>query len=95
MAPEFIAQLPSLGISGLLFVMWWNERQERARGTVGLRDALQYAREVAETNKSLLEVIRTNTTALVELRDELRIHRASESELLSRVARQFEEMVGV
>ena len=93
MSLEFVSQLPSLGISGLLFVMWWAERQERARGATGLRDALQYAGRIAEVNKNLLDVIRANTEALTALREELRTHRATESEWLMRVTNQLEELV--
>jgi hypothetical protein len=94
MPNELLAQLPSLGISGLLFVMWWQERQERGRGALALREALQYARDVTQVNTSLLDVIRSNTEALTSLREELRAHRAIDVELLSRVARQLEELAG-
>ncbi len=92
MPPEILSQLPTLGISGLLFVMWWVERQERARGAAGLREALQYAGQVAEVNKNLLDVIRANTEALTALREELRSHRASEAEWLGRLGRQLEDL---
>ena len=92
MWPEMLGQLPSLGISGLLFVMWWMERQERARSTAGLQDALHYAGQVAEVNKNLLDVIRANTEALTALREELRSHRATESEWLTRLTHQLEEL---
>jgi hypothetical protein len=89
---ELLAQLPSLGICGLLFVMWWIERQERARGAAGLRDALQYAGQVAEVNKNLLDVIRANTEALTALREELRSHRMTEAEWVTRLTRQLEDL---
>lgn len=94
MWPEMLTQLPSLGISGLLFVMWWVERQERTRSTAGLQDALQYAGQVAEVNKNLLDVIRANTEALTALREELRSHRATEAEWLTRLTHQLEELGG-
>jgi hypothetical protein len=94
MWPEVLTQLPSLGISGLLFVMWWVERQERTRSTAGLQDALQYAVQVAEVNKNLVDVIRANTEALTALREELRSHRATEAEWLTRLAHQLEELGG-
>ncbi len=92
MIQEVLSQLPSLGIAGLLFVMWWIERQERARSTGGLRDALQYAAQIADVNKSLLDVIRANTEALTALREELRAHRATEAEWLARLTGQLEEL---
>ena len=94
MWPDVLSQLPSLGISGLLFVMWWVERQERTRSTAGLQDALQYAVQVAEVNKNLLDVIRANTEALTALREELRSHRATEAEWLTRLTHQLEELGG-
>ncbi len=92
MSPEVLSTLPSLGISGLLFVMWWIERQERARATAGLRDAVQYAGQIADVNKNLLDVIRANTEALTALREELRSHRSSESEWLARLTHQLEDV---
>lgn len=92
MLPDVLSQLPSLGISGLLFVMWWLERQERGRGTGGLRDALQFSGRLADMNHELLDVIRANTEALAALREELRSHRATESEWLTRLLRQLEEL---
>ncbi len=92
MLPEVISQLPSLGIAGLLFVMWWVERQERTRGTAGLHDALQYARQITDVNAHLLEVIRANTEALTALREELRAHRANEVQWLTRITEQLEEL---
>lgn len=92
MMSEILTQLPSLGISGLLFVMWWVERQERARSLSGLRDAWQYAGSVAELNKNLLDVIRTNTEALTALREELRVHRTREADCLERITHQLDEL---
>jgi hypothetical protein len=94
MIPEVLSQLPSLGISGLLFVMWWVERQERTRGTAALRDALHYVGQVAEVNKNLLDVIQANTEALTALREELRSHRAGETEWLARLTQQLEDLDG-
>jgi hypothetical protein len=90
--PDFLTQLPSLGISGLLFVMWWMERQERARAGSGLCTALEYAARVAEINRHLLDVIRANTEALTALREELRTHRASEAEWLTRLDTRLAEL---
>jgi hypothetical protein len=92
MLPDVLTQLPSLGIAGLLFVMWWIERQERARSTTGLREALQHAGQIAEVNRNLLDVIRSNTEALTALREELRAHRATEAECLTRLAHQIDDL---
>ncbi len=92
MPPDLLTQLPSLGVAGLLFVMWWIERQERTRSGAGLHEALQHAGRIAEVNQNLLEVIRANTEALTALREELRSHRATEAEWLSRVAQRLDEL---
>lgn len=89
---EIVAQLPSLGVAGLLFVMWWIERQERTRGLVGLRDALEQVRRVGEINDGLLDVIRGNTAALTALREELRAQRDSDAHWRQRLAEQLEEL---
>lgn len=90
--PDLLSQLPSLGIAGLLFVMWWQERQERVRGSAGVRDALQYAGQIADVNRNLLDVIRANTEALAALREELRSHRASEADWLARLTQRLDEL---
>lgn len=94
MITDVLTQLPTLGVSGLLFVMWWFERQERTRGAAALQDALQYTAHVAEINKQLLEVVRANTEALTALRAELRAHRAVEADWLTRLTNQLEELGG-
>ncbi len=90
MTPELLTQLPSLGVAGLLFVMWWLERQDRTRSAAGVYDALQYAGQVAEVNRQLLDVVRTNTEALAALREEVHAHRTWEAEWLNRLAQQLE-----
>jgi hypothetical protein len=92
MPPDVLTQLPSLGVAGLLFVMWWIERQERTRAGAGLREALQYAGRIADVNQNLLDVIRANTEAVTALREELRAHRATEAEWLACVAQRLEEL---
>lgn len=82
----------SLGITGLLFVMWWYERQERVRSAAGLTEALQYTRQTADVNEHLLSVVRANTEAVAALREELRSHRGVESEWLGRLSRQLERL---
>lgn len=90
MMEALLDQLPSLGIAGLLFVMWWHERQDGGRVGGARQQAEYHAARVAEVNDHLLDVIRTNTEALTALREELRAHRATESEWFSRVSRQLE-----
>ena len=92
MSPELLSQLPSLGVAGFLFGMWWIERQERTRGGTALGEALQYAGQVAEINKHLLDAIRGNTEALAALREELHSHRAWEAEWLTRLTEQLAEV---
>ncbi len=92
MIDGLLPQLPSVGVAGLLFVMWWLERQERARGLNGLRDAVNYTNRALEMNDHLLDVIRSNTEALVALREELRAHRETEQDWLGRLSRQLEQV---
>jgi hypothetical protein len=92
MFDEIIKQAVSLGIAGLLFVMWWFERQERTRNSSSVQQALQYTCQVSEVNEQLLDVIRANTDALAALREELRTHRMLETDWLNRVSRQLEKL---
>jgi len=84
------AQAASLGVAGLLFVMWWYERQERVRTGVAVRDTERYAEQVAEVNTHLLDVIRANTDALAALREELRSSRIAENEWRMRLMQRLE-----
>ena len=91
---ELLTQLPSFGVAGLLFVMWWFERQDRLRSAQGLRDALESASRGMDVNKELLDVIRQNTEALAALREELRSHRAHDCEALMRLTQQLQRLAG-
>jgi hypothetical protein len=82
----------SFGISGLLFVMWWYERKERAQHAVELVQSQENGRRVAELNGRLLDVIQANTEALVALREELRWQRQSEPEWAERLVQRIEEL---
>lgn len=73
--PEIGKQAISLGISGLLFVMWWSERHERLKDGSKAREVLGQARQLATLNQQLLDVLRSNTEALVALRGEIRSQR--------------------
>ena len=92
MLDEIAKQAVSLGISGLLFVMWWFERQERTRNALSTQQALQYTNQMCDVNEQLLDVIRANTDALAALREELRTHRMLETDWLNRVSRQLEKL---
>lgn len=92
MLDEIAKQAVSLGISGLLFVMWWFERQERTRNASNVQQALQYTNQITDVNEQLLDVIRANTEALAALREELRTHRMLETDWLNRVSRQLEKL---
>lgn len=85
-------QLPSLGISGLLFVMWWQERLERVRVLGELRETARSAADTAGMNERLLDVVRTNTEALTALREELRAHRAAELQWLGRLSEELQRI---
>lgn len=90
MLDEALKQALSFGISGLLFVMWWFERQERVKSNGGIAEALQYSQQVAEVNERLLEVVKANTEALTGLREELRA-RQIEMDWLTRAAKALEK----
>jgi hypothetical protein len=90
MVDEVLKQALSFGISGLLFVMWWFERQERVKNNGGIAEALQYSQQVAEVNERLLEVVKANTEALTGLREELRT-RQIEVDWLTRIAKAMEK----
>ncbi|MBK8913586.1 MAG: hypothetical protein IPM64_03125 [Phycisphaerales bacterium] len=85
---ELWSQLPSLGVAGLLFVMWWHERQERQRSAEEQRDAHGRTLRLAELNDRLLDVVQANTQALVGLREELRSLRCEQGEWLARLAQR-------
>lgn len=90
MDQELLTQLSSLGISGLLFVMWWLERQDRQRASAGLRDAAETGEQVSGLTSRVIEVIRANTEALTELRDELRSQHECETQWRMQLIKQLE-----
>ncbi len=92
MLENVVRELPSLGIAGLLFVMWWFERKERGRFAAGMQQALRHAGDLTGVNDRLLDVVRSNTRALAELREELRAHRNFEAEWLKRISRRLEQI---
>lgn len=94
MLDAIATQALSLGISGLLFVMWWYERQERTRNTGNVRDALQYMDQISDVNDHLLGVIRANTEALAALREELRSARIAEAEWRKHLAQELDKLAG-
>lgn len=82
----------SLGISGLLFVMWWLERQERTRVSATVHDATLLTERLTGVNDQLLEVIQQNTEALTALRGEIRSHRMFEADWIKRLSQQLEKL---
>lgn len=92
MLTELWQQLPTLGVSGLLFVMWWFERVERVRSASTAQEATSHAGRVLDINDHLLDVIRSNTEASIALREELRVHRETETEWMNRLSRQLENI---
>jgi hypothetical protein len=70
--------------------MWWFERQERAKASTKVHEAVEYAGEIAGLNDHLLDVVRGNTEALVALREELHSQRLSQTEWMARIVRGLE-----
>jgi len=89
---QIVTHVLSLGVSGLLFVMWWFERQERMRNSTAVRDADAYAGRLTQVNEQVLDVLQANTEALVGLREELRTSRAFEREWRERLSRHLERL---
>ncbi len=87
---DVLAQLPSFGVAGLLFVMWWFERKERTRSANALQAASRDASAKSEVSERLLDVIQANTEAVTALREELRSYRQSQHDWLDRISRQLE-----
>lgn len=85
-----IQQAASLGIAGLLFVMWWFERGERLQAAHAAQQSLESARRTGELNDRLIDVIQGNTAALVGLRDELRSQREEAPGWVLRLSQQIE-----
>lgn len=82
----------SLGISGLLFVMWWCERQERTRAGTMAHDATLLTERLTGVNDQLLEVIQQNTEALTALRGEIHSHRMFEADWIKRLSQQLDKL---
>ncbi len=89
-----LTQAASLGVAGLLFVMWWQERQDRLRGEGRLARLLEHAGRFGAAHEQLLEVVRANTEALTALREELRSGRAMEQIWREQVLARIEGMTG-
>jgi len=87
-----VPQALSLGISGLLFVMWWYERQDRLAAAAAAADARDDGARLGALNGELLEVLRSNTAALSGLREELKSQRAIHTELLGRISHSLERL---
>ncbi len=87
-----LAQAASLGVAGLLFVMWWQERQDRLRGEARLARLLEQAGRIGAAHEQVLEVVRANTEALTALREELRSGRALEQMWREQVLARLEGM---
>lgn len=87
-----LEQLPSFGVAGLLFVMWWYERAERLRTSQQQRDSDNAHCRANQINTHLLEVIQQNTEALVALREALHTHRLQEADWVARLTQQLERL---
>lgn len=84
--------LPSLGIAGLLFVMWWLERQDRAVAAGALEAAGGDTRRLADDNAALRDVLRANTVAVTELRAELMQTRREAGEALRLILERLDAL---
>lgn len=89
---ELLEQLPSLGVAGLLFVMWWYERAERLRSAQMQLETTSALSRVNQINAHLLDVIQQNTEALVALREALHTHRLQEADWVARLTQQLERL---
>lgn len=89
---DVLEQLPSLGVAGLLFVMWWYERAERLRSMQAQQETAHALGRVNQINTHLLEVIQQNTEALVALREALHTHRLQEADWVARLTQQLERL---
>lgn len=89
---EILRQAISLGISGLLFVMWWHERAERIQTGNGLADAARDKTALTDVTANLVGVIRSNTEMLSALREELRSHRQSEAQWLGAIFERLDHI---
>jgi len=90
--PQIVGDVASLGMTGLLFVMWWHERLERQRAALLQRDAQSVAEVVTASNARLLDVLQANTAALTSLREELRSQRQAAGECLRQVTQQLDDI---
>lgn len=92
MLDEFLKQAISLGIAGLLFVMWWHERKERQEASAGLTEAARDRTAFSDITTNLVNVIRSNTDMLAALREELRAHRQAEAQWIGMVIERLERL---
>lgn len=89
---QILEHLPSFGVAGLLFVMWWYERVERLRSTQQQQDTANAHARTQQINTHLLEVIQQNTEALVALREAMHTHRLQEADWVARLTHQLERL---
>ncbi|MBI5863268.1 MAG: hypothetical protein HZB38_01900 [Planctomycetes bacterium] len=89
---EILRQAFSLGISGLLFVMWWHERRERLGSTAGLDTCGRDKATLTDMTTNLVSVIRNNTDVLAALREELRAHRQAEGQWMGMLMERVERL---
>lgn len=92
MIDEVLKQAISLGIAGLLFVMWWHERKERQQTNAGLAETIRDRASMTDITTNLINVIRSNTDMLAALREELRAHRQAEAQWIGMVIERLERL---
>jgi hypothetical protein len=57
---QLLKAIIELGIAGLLFVMWWNERKDRVKAEDERKEKDELAREAHEDRATLIKVIENN-----------------------------------
>ena len=90
--PDVAHQAMSLGIAGLLFVMWWQERQERVKAAGVTQKLRGDANRIGELSERLLSVVRSNTEALVALREALHAQHEALREWITRLGQQLDRL---
>jgi hypothetical protein len=75
MSPDVMHIVSNLGLGGILFFMWWNERKDRqAKETESKHDAHVKEQQILNSTTqtaALLKVIQDNTEAMTSLKEKI------------------------
>lgn len=63
-----------LGVTGLLFIMWWFERQDRINTVKSLDRVTSISSSFENMSKEMIQCIKDNTTATVKLLERMEQH---------------------